>query len=889
MEKKYDPTPVEKKWYARWEEAGCFTADPHAEGEPYSIVIPPPNVTGRLHIGHALNNSIQDILIRWKRMSGYNAVWIPGTDHAGIATQSVVERKLREEGQTRREMGREAFVERVWDWKEQYGSTIIEQLRSMGCSCDWTRERFTMDEGLSDAVKEVFIQLYEQDLIYQGNYIINCSPALQTALSDDEVEYEEIKGNLYHIRYPIEGGGKDDYIVVATTRPETLMGDVAVAVNPRDKRYENLKGKNLILPVIGRAIPLIEDDYVDPEFGTGLVKITPAHDPNDFDMGNRHELSPINVMNPDGTMNEEAGPYAGMDRFDCRKKLLEDLEAQGLMEKIEEHVHQVGHCYRSKCVIEPRLSLQWFVKMAPLAKRAKEAVEEGEVKFVPERWNKVYMNWMDNIRDWCISRQLWWGHRIPIYYCDSTGEVWASRETPTVSPKGGTDIRQDEDVMDTWFSSWLWPFSVHGWPDETEALKTWYPSSTLVTAPDIIFFWVARMVMAGTTFMKQVPFDTVYLHGVVRDKEGNKQSKSLGNSIDPLEVIKDFSADALRFSLITLNATGQDVKIGENDFEMGRNYSTKIWNAARFMQMQSEGDTDIPICDLDSLNPALLSSDDRHLLTRLHQTIRKVNAHLDSYRFNDYSHEVYSFIRTDYCDWYLEYAKEPLNSGDEARKAHTLTVMHHAFKTAITLLHPLMPFLTEELWEAMGYRGEGDFLMRSEWPKPFDKATREAWALTDENMTFVDAKRDLIRVARQLRADYNIKPSQEIDFIVRPSSATMEEALSGELDSLNRLVRGKVQINSKYKAEGAVPGLVSKAGNVFMPADDLIDVEAEVARLQKQLDELEGHINRSHARLSNEAFISKAPEAVVEQQRAQQQEIIGKADKIRGLLKSLQG
>ncbi len=881
MEKKYDPNPVEQKWYARWEEANCFAADPHAEGEPYSIVIPPPNVTGRLHIGHALNNSIQDILIRWKRMCGYNAVWIPGTDHAGIATQSVVERQLREEGQTRREMGREAFVDRVWQWKEEYGNTIIKQLRSMGCSCDWSRERFTMDDGLSEAVKEVFIQLYERDLIYQGNYIINWSPALQTALSDDEVEYEEVKGNLYHIRYPVEGGGKDDYIVVATTRPETLMGDVAVAVNPRDKRYSKLKGKKVILPVIGRELAVIEDDYVDPEFGTGIVKITPAHDPNDFEMGNRHNLTPINVMHPDGTMNENAGPYEGMDRFECRKKLLADLDEQGLMEKIEEHVHQVGHCYRSKCVIEPRLSLQWFVKMEPLAKKAKQAVEEGKVKFVPERWNKVYMNWMDNIRDWCISRQLWWGHRIPIYYCDSTGEVWASRDTPTASPSGATDIRQDEDVMDTWFSSWLWPFSVHGWPEQTDALKTWYPSATLVTAPDIIFFWVARMVMAGTLFMDEVPFDTVYLHGVVRDKEGRKQSKSMGNSIDPLAVIDEFSADALRFSLITLNATGQDVRIGENDFEMGRNYCTKIWNAARFLQMQGEAVGDI--------DPELLSTDDRHLLTRLHRTIRKVNEHLENYRFNDYSHELYSFIRGDYCDWYVEYAKEPLNSDDDARKAHTLAVMHHAFKSAIALLHPLMPFITEELWEAMGYRGEGDFLMKSAWPATFDKDTRSLWKLTDENMKYVDAKRDLIRVARQLRADYNIKPSQDIEFKVRPANKGLGALLLTELQSINRLVRGQVSVDADYKPAGAVPGLVSKAGNVFMPADDLIDVEAEVERLDKQLTELKGHIDRSHARLSNHAFISKAPEDVVAQHRAQQQELIEKADKIRALLKSLKG
>jgi len=881
MEKKYDPNPVEKKWYDRWEEAGCFAADPNAEGEPYSIVIPPPNVTGRLHIGHALNNSIQDILIRWKRMGGYNAVWIPGTDHAGIATQSVVERQLREEGQSRRDMGREAFVERVWQWKEEYGNTIIRQLRSMGCSCDWSRERFTMDEGLSDAVKEVFIRLYEDDLIYQGNYIINWSPALHTALSDDEVEYEEVKGKLYHIRYPVEGGKEGEHVVVATTRPETLMGDVAVAVNPRDKRYTDLKGKKVILPVIGRELQVIEDDYVDPEFGTGIVKITPAHDPNDFEMGQRHNLTPINIMHPDGTMNEESGPYEGLDRFECRKKLVADLEARGLLEKVEEHVHQVGHCYRSGCVIEPRLSLQWFVKMAPLAERAKKAVDDGKLRFVPERWTKVYMNWLDNIRDWCISRQLWWGHRIPIYYCDSTGEVWASRETPTESPSGATDIRQDEDVLDTWFSSWLWPFSVHGWPEETEALKTWYPSSTLATAPDIIFFWVARMVMAGTTFMDDVPFDTVYLHGVVRDKQGRKQSKSLGNSIDPLQVIDEFSADSLRFSLITLNATGQDVKIGENDFEMGRNYCTKIWNAARFLRMQGESEGGIA--------PELLTSDDRHLLTRLHETIGKVNENLERYRFNDYSHELYNFIWHDFCSWYVEYSKEPLNGEDSSRKAHTLAVMHHVFQNALKMLHPLMPFITEELWETMGYRGDGPFLMKSAWPKTFDKETRKAWKLTRDNMEFVDAKRDLIRAARQLRADYNIKPSQDIGFIVRPSTGEMAAGLSEELDSINRLVKGAITLDPDYRPEGAAPGLVSKAGNVFMPAEGLIDVKAEVERLNKQLKELEGHISRSHARLSNESFVSKAPPDVVEQHREQQKTLIGKADKVRALLKSLQG
>lgn len=881
MEKNYDPHLVEEKWYARWEEAGCFRADPEAGGEPYCIVIPPPNVTGRLHIGHALNNSIQDILIRWKRMQGFNAVWVPGTDHAGIATQSVVERELRKQGQTRRDMGREAFVKRVWEWKEEYGGTIIRQLRKMGCSCDWTRERFTMDEGLSDAVKEVFIRLYEQGLIYQGDYIINWSPALQTALSDDEVEHEELKGHLYHIRYPVEGGEPGEHIIVATTRPETLMGDVAVAVHPKDARYAGLPAKRILLPVVGRELQVIQDEFVDPDFGTGVVKVTPAHDPNDFEMGLRHGLTPVNVMNPDGTMNEEAGPYAGMDRFECRKQILKDLEAQGLLEKIEDHVHKVGHCYRSKCVIEPRLSRQWFVKMEPLARKAVQAVKDGELNFVPERWNKVYLNWLDNIRDWCISRQLWWGHRIPVYYCDSTGEVWASRETPTQSPGGATDIRQDEDVLDTWFSSWLWPFSVHGWPEQTASLAKWYPSSTLATAPDIIFFWVARMVMAGYAFMDDVPFRTVYLHGVVRDKEGRKQSKSLGNSIDPLQVISEYSADALRFSLITLNATGQDVRIGENDFEMGRNYSTKIWNAARFLGMQGESAGEI--------DPALLSSDDRHLLLRLHQTVLQATEHLDRYRFNDYSHTLYSFIWGDYCDWYVEYAKGPLHGEDAARRAHTLAVMHYAFRTALTLLHPLMPFITEELWEAMGYRGEGDFLMKSAWPAPLDAGVLSAWGLDEGVLAFVDAKRDLIRAARQLRADYNLKPGQEIEYIVRPEDEGMAARLGVEIASVNAFVRGRVTLDAEYVPAGAAPGLVSKAGMVFMPAEGLIDVAAEVERIGKQLEEVEGHLARGQARLSNENFTSKAPAHVVAQIQEQQDGLIEKAEKLRALLASLSG
>ena len=663
LEKQYDPKSAEPRWYAWWQERGCFHGESSRGGTPYCVVIPPPNVTGILHMGHALNNTIQDILVRWQRMQGCNTVWMPGTDHAGIATQNVVERALRKEGKTRHDLGREAFVAKVWEWKEEYGGTIVRQLKRLGSSCDWDRERFTMDAGLSEAVEEVFCRLYDKGLIYRANYITNWCPRCHTALSDEESEHQDTAGKLYFIRYPVKRDGRltaSEFVVVATTRPETLLGDVAVAVSPKDERYKAVIGKNLSLPVLHRDLPIIADDFVDPAFGTGAVKVTPAHDPNDFEMGLRHNLVPINVMNQDGTMNEGAGPYSSLDRFECRKRIVTDLTAAGLIEKIENHQHAVGHCYRCDTVVEPRLSLQWFVRMKPLAGPALKAVQDGRVRFVPDRWNKVYAEWMENIRDWCISRQIWWGHRIPVFYCDHCNHQWAGRGKQSQCPKCQSgNIRQDEDVLDTWFSSWLWPFSTFGWPHEGADLNFYYPGNTLVTASEIIFFWVARMIMSGIEFMGDVPFREVYIHGTVRDDKGRKMSKSLGNSIDPLTIIDEFSADALRYSLMMITATGQDVFLSNDKFEIGRNFGTKIWNAARYMQMQ-EGNA-VRVKNGKRLlsgyfNPAILSADDKHILFKLSQTIESCHENLKRFRFNDAAHDLYEFIWHQYCDWYVEYS-----------------------------------------------------------------------------------------------------------------------------------------------------------------------------------------------------------------------------------------
>jgi valyl-tRNA synthetase len=894
LEKQYDAKAVEARWYEWWMNRGDFHGDAARGGEPYCIVIPPPNVTGILHMGHALNNTIQDILARWKRMEGRNAVWMPGTDHAGIATQNVVERALRKEGRTRHDLGREAFVDRVWQWKEEYGGTIVRQLKRLGASCDWARERFTMDAGLSRAVEEVFCRLYDKGLIYRANYIVNWCPRCHTALSDEESEHQDTAGKLYYIRYPLkEAAGAVQWVVVATTRPETLLGDVAVAVNPKDERYQALLGRTLRLPVLDREIPVMADDFVDPAFGTGAVKVTPAHDPNDFEMGRRHALTPINVMQPDGTMNEAAGPYAGLDRFECRKRLVAALTEAGLIEKIENHQHAVGHCYRCDTVVEPRLSLQWFVRMKPLAGPALEAVRDGRVRFVPDRWNKVYTEWMENIRDWCISRQIWWGHRIPVYYCDGCGHEWAARGKPEACPKCRSGaIRQDEDVLDTWFSSWLWPFSTFGWPDAHPDLKFYYPSHTLVTASEIIFFWVARMVMAGLEFMGDIPFREVYIHGTVRDDKGRKMSKSLGNSIDPLTVIDEYSADALRFSLMMITATGQDVFLSNDKFEIGRNFGTKLWNAARYLQMQEGGAAGFPAggrrAVVAEFDPALLSADDRHILAKLDQAVESCTENLRRFRFNDAAHDLYAFVWHEFCDWYVEYSKDVLYGQDAARRAEVLKVMHHVFSSALRLLHPFMPFLTEELWHGMGYGGDEETIMTAPWPKPLEAATLERWGCGPDLVAYVDQRHELVRAGRMLRTDCGIAPGQKIRYILKPNGAALEQALRADAVTLGAMLRAKeITVDAGFVPAGAVPSVITALGTVYMPVEGLLDVAAERAKLTQQLAELAGHLERVNAKLGNESFTSKAPRQVVEQQEKQRDDLKERQAKLTRLLEML--
>jgi len=900
MDKHYDPHKIEEKWYRSWIEQGLFHSDAARGADPYCVVIPPPNVTGILHMGHALNNTIQDILVRWRRMQGRNVVWMPGTDHAGIATQNVVERALQKEGCTREDLGREAFIERVWQWREEYGNTIIHQLKRLGASCDWERERFTMDEGLSDAVAEVFVRLYDRGLIYRANYIINWCPRCRTALSDEESEHQETSGKLYYIRYPViraddaasgsADGAPAEFVVVATTRPETLLGDVAVAVNPEDERYKDLSGKRIVLPVLGRTLTVIEDSYVDPEFGTGIVKVTPAHDPNDFEMGNRHDLTPVNVMNDDGTMNEQAGPYSGLDRFACRKKILAELEAGGLIEKIEDHHHAVGHCYRCDTVVEPRLSPQWFVKMKPLAGPAIEAVKSGKVSFVPARWTKVYLDWMENIRDWCISRQIWWGHRIPVFTCEACGHEWAAKGTPGNCPTcGGDAIKQDEDVLDTWFSSWLWPFSTFGWPGDNQDLSFYYPTHDLVTASEIIFFWVARMVMAGIEFMGDIPFRTVYIHGTVRDDRGRKMSKSLGNSIDPLDIIEQFSADALRFSLMMITATGQDIYVSSEKFEIGRNFGTKLWNAARYVNMQSE---DLPAelrkqAEDGEFDVELLSADDRHILARLHDAIRDYDDSLEKLRFNDAAHVLYEFIWHQFCDWYVEYSKGVLYGDASGRKNEVLKVMHHVLHQSLRLLHPMMPFLTEELWHAMDYASEGP-IMRASWPvrPPSDSPLAQAIDLDD--VAYVDKKHELIRVGRTLRADYGIMPAKKVRYLIKPHDAAADSLLREDLASIQLLLKAEsVTLDLDLVPDKAMPGGISKLGAVYMPLKGLVEIEAERGRLQTQLDKVSMDLQRVTAKLGKMDFVNKAPKEVVERQTARKQELQEDSRKLEKLIATL--
>jgi len=884
--KNYDPKSVEDKWYAKWLEEKAFAAEPSDTKEPATIVIPPPNVTGILHMGHALNNTIQDVLIRQWRMQGKNALWVPGTDHAGIATQNVVERKLAKEGKSRHDLEREAFLKEVWAWKDEYGSTIINQLKKLGSSCDWDRERFTMDEGLSKAVREVFCRLYEKDLIYRGNRIINWCPRCTTALSDEESEHVETEGAMYHIRYAVKGEKRK--VVVATTRPETMLGDAAVAVSPRDQRYADLVGKTLILPILNREIPVVADEYVDPEFGTGCVKVTPAHDPNDYEIGLRHDLKPINVMDDHGVMNAEAGPYEGLDRFKCRKQLIDDLQAGGVLEKIDKHMHSVGHCYRCSTIVEPRLSPQWFVKMEPLAKPAIEAVRSGKVKFVPERWNKVYLEWMENIRDWCISRQIWWGHRIPVFYCDACGHEWADREVPEVCPAcSAGNIRQDEDVLDTWFSSWLWPFSVFGWPEETPDLKYFYPTNTIATAPEILFFWVARMIMAGIEFMGDIPFDTVYFHGTVRDDQGRKMSKSLGNSINPLDIIEKYSADALRFSLMMLTATGQDVYISDEKFELGRNFCTKIWNAARFMQMNATSDDALDPEQID-IGAMTLSPDDQHILAKLSEAVEKTEAALERHRFNDAALAMYDFMWHHYCDWYVEYSKGIFRGDDEQRKQEVEQVMHYVFSSAIRLLHPFIPFITEELWHGMGYNASCDSIQTAPWPKALSEEDLAEFGVDPQMVEYVDAKHDLIRTGRTLRSDYNLTPRQQAKFVIRPPKKEIGDLLRADLASVSALLTAEsIEVNRDYTPEGAMPSGISRLGAVYMSIEGLVDVEAEVAKLRKQIDTVENGITGITKKLSNENFVKRAPADVVAGEEKKKADLIEKREKLQKLIEML--
>jgi len=894
MDKHYEPRKVEEKWYRFWTEKGLFHSDAGRGGEPYCVLIPPPNVTGILHMGHALNNTIQDILVRWRRMQGRNTVWMPGTDHAGIATQNVVERTLRAENRSREDLGREAFLERVWKWREEYGGTIIRQLKRLGCSCDWDRERFTMDEGLSDAVAEVFVRLYEKGLVYRGNYIVNWCPRCHTALSDEESEHAETQGKLYYIRYPVAGGeGRPDFIVVATTRPETLLGDVAVAVSPSDARYTWLKDKVVTLPILERRLTVIEDDFVDPGFGTGIVKVTPAHDPNDFEMGQRHGLEPVNVMNGDGTMNEAAGPYAGLDRFECRARILVDLEAGGLLEKTVDHVNAIGHCYRCDTVVEPRLSRQWFVRMKPLAEPALAAVRDGRVRFVPARWAGVYEEWMENIRDWCISRQIWWGHRIPVFSCRTCGHEWAARGRPAACPKcGAAEIAQDEDVLDTWFSSWLWPFSTFGWPGENPDLAFYYPSHDLVTASEIIFFWVARMVMAGIEFMGEVPFRTVYIHGTVRDDTRRKMSKSLGNIIDPLDVIEEFSADALRFSLMMITATGQDVFLSSDKFEIGRNFGTKIWNAARFMQMHSDSRTPArqTAGAAPQPDPELLSPDDRHILARLDQTIREVTDNLEKYRFNDAARGVYEFLWHQYCDWYVEYAKPLLYGDAEPRRSQVLALMHFVFATALRLLHPLMPFLTEELWHAMGYGGAEDSIMVAPWPSALDRDRLAAWGVDEATAEYVEEKHDLIRTARMLAGDYGVLPGQAegMRYLVKPRSPEGAARLTEDRESIESSLKAAVRVDPDLEPDAPMASGLCGLGTVYLPLEGLIDADVEYRRISAQLEKASSHLQQTTAKLENESFVSKAPAEVVEQQRKRKLALIEEVAKLQRLAATLE-
>ena len=866
----YDPASVETKWYQRWETDRVFHAEPQKDGKHYSIVIPPPNVTGQLHMGHALDNTLQDILIRWRRMQGYDTLWMPGCDHAGIATQIKVEEVLAKEGVSRYDLGREKFIERVWEWKHQYGDRITNQLKRLGASCDWERERFTMDEGCSKAVREVFVTLYEKGLIYQGDRITNWCPRCNTALSDIEVEHEDSAGKLYHVRYPLQEN-PDEYVTVATTRPETILGDTGVAVNPADERYAAVVGKNLVLPIVGRVLPIIADEYVDPAFGTGAVKVTPAHDPNDFDMGQRHNLPTIRVIGNKGTMTAEAGDaYAGLDRYECRKKLVADLDAAGYLVKIDEHAHAVGHCQRCNTVVEPLVSKQWFVRMQPLAEPAMEVVRAGRTEFVPERFTKTYMNWLENIRDWCISRQIWWGHRIPAWYCTDCGKTIVSRQDLTACPHCGGKIDQDPDVLDTWFSSALWPFSTMGWPDQTKELDRYYPTSVLVTGYDIIFFWVARMMFMGMEFMQEVPFRHVFIHGLVRDSQGRKMSKSLGNGIDPLEVIEKNGADTLRFTLVTGNTPGNDMRFYWERVESSRNFANKIWNASRFVLMNLE--------DFDSAAPCgELTLADRWILSRYAQTVTGVTDNMEKFELGEAARMLYDFIWGEFCDWYIELVKPRLYNKEGATGRHTAQfVLAYILERTMRLLHPFMPFISEEIREHLPHE-EGS-IVRSAWPSAEPERIDETAEMQ------MGAVMETIKAVRNMRAEMNVPLGRKGEVIIQPATAELAAVLSVNMPFIKTMATAEpVQIipTGAAKPENSVSRVISGI-EVYLPLKGLIDVEKEVARMNKELQAIENELSRIDGKLANAGFIAKAPAAVLEQQKTRRTEIMEKMTAIRG-------
>lgn len=856
----YDPKNVEEKWYSIWEEQHYFHA-PAKSGHPFSIVMPPPNVTGSLHLGHALDNTLQDILIRWRRMQGYDTLWLPGTDHAGIATQAKVEEQLDKEGLNKYDLGREKFIERAWDWKRRYGSRITRQLRRLGTSCDWERERFTLDSGCSRAVQEVFVSLFEKGLIYQGNYIINWCPKCQTTISDIEVEHEPQSGKIWYVRYPIQGSHES--ITVATTRPETILGDTAIAVHPEDERYRRFVGKYAVLPLLNRPIPIIADEYVDKEFGTGAVKVTPSHDPNDFEMGLRHQLEQIPVMDRQARMNEAAGPYQGLDRYEARTKVVDDLQNQGYLVKIEEHENAVGQCYRCDTVIEPMVSKQWFVKMKPLALPAIKVVEEGKIRFVPERFTKVYLNWMENIRDWCISRQLWWGHRIPVWYCQDCNKVICAKETPRVCPEcGGAKLIQDPDVLDTWFSSGLWPFSTLGWPDATQELQSYFPTTVLVTGRDIIFFWVARMIFSAVENMGDVPFKEVFIHGLILDAQGRKMSKSLGNGVDPIEVIDQYGADTLRFMLITGNTPGNDMRYQTERLEATRNFANKIWNASRFALMNLEDyQPEDYQTEGNKQPPQELTLADYWIRSRFNKAAKEVTRNLDRYDLGEAGRVIYEFIWNELCDWYIELAKPRLYGKTSAESRKTAQyVLARTLSQTMELLHPFMPFITEEIWRHLPHQGET--IMRAPWPCGGESEINER---AEEQMHVI---MEVIKAVRNLRSEMNIAPGKKAEIIIMTSQKKMAEILqTGEAYLSMAGVSSMTILPSQIeKPDQAVTAIVSGI-EIYLPLAGLVDLEKELTRLQKEADGLDKEISRLQGKLHNESFIAKAPPEVVEKEK----------------------